>query len=121
QLIEAVPANESPVVDDLLSQLLQLDQEIKQESQESSLIPVRTAQIQLATLFIERNDEMRARRIAADLSHEPLARLERIRSQLMTEERTQYWEFTPRGVNWGYLAPERRKHLATLFSWLENQ
>jgi hypothetical protein len=121
QLIEAAAAIESPVVDDLLSQLLQLDQPIKQESQESSLIPVRAAQIQVATLFIERNEEARARRIAADLAHEPIERLERIRAQLLTENRTQYWEFTPRGVNFGYLLPERRKHLTTLFGWFTNK
>jgi len=121
QLIEAATTIESPVVDDLLSRLLELDQDIKQDSQESSLLGVRKAQIQLATLFIERNEEARARRIAADLSVEPLERLERIRAQLLTEDRTQYWEFTPRGVNFAYLAPERRKHLATLFSWLKNK
>jgi hypothetical protein len=118
QLIEAAAAIDSPVVDDLLSRLLELDQDIKQESQESSLLGVRKAQIQLATLFIERNDEARARRIAADLAVEPPERLARIRAQLLTEDRTQYWEFTPRGVNFGYLLPERRKHLTTLFGWL---
>lgn len=118
QLIEAAAALESSVVDDLLGQLLELDQQIKQDSQEASLLGVRGQQIQLATLFIERNEEARARRIAADLASERPERLERIRVQLLAEDRIQYWEFTPRGVNFAYLAPERRKHLATLFGWL---
>jgi hypothetical protein len=45
-------------------------------------------------------------------------RLEGIRTNLMTEERAQYWEFTDRGVNFGYLVPERRPYLDTLFGWL---
>jgi hypothetical protein len=120
QLIETAARLESPVVDDLLSRLLELDQEIKQESQEASLMGVRRAQMQLATLFIERNEEPRARRIAADLAAERPERLERIRAELLSDERSEYWEFTPRGLNFGYLAPERRRHLATLFGWLAN-
>jgi hypothetical protein len=118
QLIESAAAIESPVVDDLLSQLLELDQEIKLDSQEDSLMGVRRAQIQLATLFLERNEEARARRIVADLASERLERLERIRVELFGDERSQYWEFDSRGLKFAYLAPERRRHLATLFDWL---
>jgi hypothetical protein len=118
QLIEKCVALESPLVDDLIDLLLDLDQEIKQESQEETLMGVRRAQMQLATLFIARNDEPRARRIAADLSDERPERLARIRTGLMAEQESQYWEFTPRGANFAYLEPDRRQHLATLFAWL---
>ena len=82
------------------------------------MLGVREAQVQVATLFIERNDEPRARRVAADLANERPERLQRIRAQLLGDERSQYWEFSPRGVNFSYLPPERRPHLATLFNWL---
>jgi hypothetical protein len=118
QLIESAAAVNSPVVDDLLGRLLELDQEIKQDSQEASLMGVRRAQIQLATLFIERGEEAPARRIAADLASEHRERLERIRTELLGDQSQQYWEFTPRGLNFSYLAPERRRHVATLFAWL---
>lgn len=121
QLIESAAAIDSPVVDDLLSQLLELDQEIKLESQEDSLLGVRRAQIQLATLFLERKEEARARRIAADLGTERLERLERIRVELSSDDRSQYWEFDSRGLRFAYLAPECRRHLATLFGWLTNR
>ena len=39
----------------------------------------------------------------------------------MTEERSQYWEFTDRGVNFSYLEPARRQYLDTLFEWLEQR
>jgi hypothetical protein len=120
QLIGAAVTIDSPVVDDLLGRLLELDQEVRQESQEASLMGVRRAQIQLATLFIERGDEERARRIVADLACERRERLERVRADLLADQPTQYWEFTPRGLNFAHLAPERRRHLATLFGWLDN-
>lgn len=119
QLIEAAARRDSPVVDDLLARLLELDQEIKQESQEASLMGVRRAQIQLATLFIQRGEEARARRIATDLAGERPERLERIRAGLLGDERSQYWEFTPRGLNFAFLPRERRDHLATLFGWIQ--
>ena len=119
QLIEAAAARESPVVDDLLTLLLDLDQEIKLDApQDDTLLGVRQAQLQAAALFLERNEEARARRIVADLAGERPERLERLRVQLLSENRSQYWEFTSRGVNFDYMRPERRPHLATLFGWL---
>ncbi len=118
QLIESAATINSPVVGDLLGRLLELDQDIRQDSQEASLMGVRRAQIQLATFFIERGDDAHARRIVADLATEQRERLERIRMELLTDQPSQYWEFTPRGLNFAFLAPERRRHLGTLFDWL---
>ena len=117
-LIEEAATKDSPIIDDLLSKLLELDQEIREESDAASLISVRRAQLQLATFFLERGDEIRARRIVDDMRNESFARLETVREALMTEERTQYWEFTDRGVNFSYLAPARRQYLDILFNWL---
>ena len=107
------------LVDDLLSVVLELDQEIRSETQEESLLGVRKAQLQLATLFAVRGDEARARRVCRDLAGERLPRLERIRKELEAETRAHYWEFTDRGLNFGYLEPERRARLGEVFGWIE--
>ena len=117
-LIEEAMRRKSPIVDDLLERLLELDQEIRHESHEASLLSVRRAQLQLATVFLESDDEIRARRIIDDMKDEQLPRLQGIREALLTEQRSQYWEFTDRGVNFSYLEPARRPYLDTLFEWL---
>ena len=109
------------LVDDLLAVVLDLDQEIRSETQEQSLLGVRRAQIQLATLFAVRGDATRAQRLCADLAGERMARLERIRRELESENRPHYWEFTDRGVNFGYLPPERRGQLAIVFDWISQR
>ena len=117
-LIEEAVSRKSPIVDELLAQFLELDQEIRHESHEASLLGVRRAQLQLAAFFIELQDEARARRIIDDMKDEKLERLQGIRETLMTEQRSQYWEFTDRGVNFSYLEPQLRHNLDTLFEWL---
>ena len=52
----------------MLDLLLDLDQEIKEESNEPSLLGVRRAQIQLAAFLLGEGDEAGARRICGDLS-----------------------------------------------------
>ncbi|NJN51295.1 MAG: DUF2254 domain-containing protein [Gammaproteobacteria bacterium] len=111
QLIESSAALESPVVDDLLAVLLELDLEIRTETQEESLLGVRRAQLQAAALFMSRGESNRVDRVCADLRGEQPARLQQICKQLMSEDRAEYWEFTDRGINFGYLAPARRPHL----------
>ncbi len=118
-LIEEAVKQKSPIVDDLLDRLLELDQEIRAESDDASLLSVRRAQIQLATFFLELNDEAHARRIVDDMKDEPPERLQIIRERLMTEERQQYWEFTDRGINFSYLPPARRPYLDKFFELLK--
>ncbi len=117
-LIEKAVAADSPCVDGLLSVLLELDQEIKEEYQEDSLLGVRRSQIQLATLFLKLGDEARVARIVADLKGERMSRLNRLRQGLEHENRPQYWELTDRGSNFAFLEPERRRYLAPLFERL---
>lgn len=119
RLIEKAVDQQAPIVDDLLGRLLELDQEIRSVRHEASLLSVRRAQLQLATFFLERNDEQRARRIVDDMKDDRRERLEAVRDALMNEQRPQYWEFTDRGVNFSYLKPARRPHLDTLFEWLQ--
>lgn len=120
QLTEAAALANSPAVDPLLDCLLQLDQEIKEESQEESLLGVRRSQIQLATLFLARGDDARTDRIVRDLRGERLERLDRLRVLLEREDREEIWELVDWGVNFSYLAPERREHLGELFRRLKS-
>jgi hypothetical protein len=118
QLIEDAVSLESPAVDPLLDRLLELDQEIKEESHEESLLGVRRAQIQIATLFLKLDQRRRAERIIVDLRDERLERLERLRLNLMYDDREQFWELMDRGVNFAYLAPDRRPYLDEIFAEL---
>ena len=119
RLVESSLDRAPALIDDLLSIVLELDQEIRSETQEDSLLGVRKAQLQLATFFVERGDETRARRVCRDLAGEKLPRLERIRKELEAEQRPHYWEFNERGLNFGYLPPERRARLSEVFGWIE--
>lgn len=120
RLIEHALDRQSDQVDPLLDVLLDLDEEIREEKQEDSLLGVRRSQIQLATLFLARGDNDRVARIVADLKGERINRLQRLRLQLETEERAQYWELIDRGSNFTYLPPERRQYLAPLYEQLLN-
>jgi len=119
RLVESSLDHAPALTDDLLSVVLDLDQEIRSETQEESLLGVRRAQLQLATLFTVRGDETRARRVCRDLAGERMPRLERLRKELEGEQRPHYWEFTDRGLNFGYLPPERRARLGDVFRWIE--
>jgi hypothetical protein len=119
QLIERAVREYGAVVDDLLSVLLELDLEIREESHEDSLLGVRRSQIKLATLFMQLGDEARVDRIVGDLKQERIGRLKRLKQGLESESRPLYWELTDRGANFGYLEPERRQHLEPLFEKLQ--
>ena len=41
--------------------------------------------------------------------------------ELESETRPHYWEFTERGLNFAYLAPERRARLDEVFRWIEDE
>jgi hypothetical protein len=120
RLVEHAVERNRPEATALLDLFLQVDQEAHSTEQEERLRGVRRAQIQLATFFLERGDEAPARRIFEDLKHERADRLTAVRQELLAENRTQYWEFTDRGVNFSYLSPARREHLARFFSWFEH-
>src|SRR5262249_13148300 len=106
-------------VEDLLTVVLDLDFEIRSETQEESLLGVRRAQMQLATLFALRGDEARVRRICRDLAGERMQRLQRLKKELELEDRAQFWEFIERGLNVGYLPPDRRARLDEVMHWVE--
>jgi hypothetical protein len=119
-LIEHALEEDDAAVDPLLSVLLELDQEIKEESQEASLLGVRRTQIQVGALFLMKGYRERAMRVVDDLRDERIERLERVRAGLETDNRTDYWELVDRGASFSYLAPERRPYLDELFAALRS-
>ncbi|MBW1885891.1 MAG: DUF2254 domain-containing protein [Deltaproteobacteria bacterium] len=114
ELIEVDLAEGEGLTDELLTLLLDLDREIKHESQEQTLLGIRRSQMQLGTFLLERGDVDRAGRVAIDLASEPPQRIERVLELLDQAHEPQYWEFTARGVNFAYLPPECRRHLPRL-------
>jgi hypothetical protein len=102
---------DAATMDRLLALLLDLDQGIKNENQEKSLLGVRRAQLKLAALLMESGDEMRALRICEDFKGETRERKDHLFRTLRSENRREYWEFTDRGVNFAYLSPEHKRHL----------
>jgi hypothetical protein len=115
RLIEHALTLGSEQVDPLLGVLLDLDEEVREEKQEDTLLGVRRSQIQLATLFLMRGDQARVDRIVEDLKGERSSRLLRLRQQLETDDRPQYPELIDRGSNFSYLPPSRRQFLAPLY------
>ena len=119
QLIEHSVAVNDKATDDLLTIFLDLDQEIKEESQEESLLGVRRSQVQVAALFLMRGQPDRARRIIDDLSTERGERLNRIRMALESDNREEFWELSDRGGNFSYMPPERRPFLKQVYEQLD--
>src|SRR5690606_10377368 len=86
QLIAHALDARDAAVGGLLAGLLDLDQDVREEAQEESLLGVRRAQIRTAALLIHRGQPERARRIAEDLEHERWERLERLRDGLLRDQ-----------------------------------
>jgi hypothetical protein len=118
RMVETAVESRPSAVDPLLECLLNLDMEIKEESletQEASLLGVRRAQMQVATLFLMRGDMQRAQLVADDLRGERIERLTRLKRSMLEDQRQQFWELTDFGVNFSFLQPERREFLDPLF------
>jgi predicted membrane protein DUF2254 len=119
QLIEHALKVNDDAVDDLLNIFLELDQEIKEEGQEASLLGVRRSQVQVAALFLMQGQEARAERVIDDLRSERGERLNRLRQGLESDNRDEFWELSDRGGNFAYMPPERRPFLAGVYERLE--
>ena len=102
----------------MLAQFLDLDRPLRTQAQESALLGVRKAQVKLATYYLWKGDETKARRIADDMRAEPHARLAQIRESLEKVTTKDYWEIIDRGRNFEYMPPEQREKLAVFFEWL---
>jgi len=114
----------APNRDRLLEIFLTLDQPIEdnksQESKEEmSLVGVRVAQIRLAGFYLLNNEVELARKIFDDLKVEPIERIHKIRNIISNTQNEEFWEITPRGINFYYMPPDRRDALTTFFSWFD--
>ena len=107
------------VEEEMLTQFLELDQEVRAKKQEASLQGVRKAQVKLACYYLSVGAENRARRIADDMVGESSDRLRSIRDQLEAVESKDFWEIIDRGRNFEYMPPHQREELSRFFSWLE--
>jgi hypothetical protein len=117
-LLEVVHALGSDVEPALLTCFLEVDPVSSEgEVQEASLRGVRKAQLKLATYFLVVGAEELARRIWDDMRHESRERLASLESELLAVEAKDFWEVSDRGGNFDYLPPERKRTLATFFSW----
>jgi uncharacterized membrane protein len=116
-LNEAAHESGSAVVDDLLEIFLHVDKEEAGGAFEAGLRGVRKAQVKLATYYLLKGDEPRARRVHRDMVGEDPHRLSSIRDELMAVESPEYWEIIDRGANFDYLPPERKAKLIEFFGW----
>jgi len=79
------------------------------------------AAVRLASLFVDMNDNNRARCVAAKL-HEvctPSA-LEHVRDRIESVTTRDFWEVNDRGANFDFLCESRRLHLHTFFAWMND-
>lgn len=101
----------------MLENFLELDRPLRTRSQESALLGVRKAQVKLATYYLLKGEEAKARTIAKDMEAEPQDRLLAIRHSLQQVTSKDFWEIIDRGRNFEYMPPAQREHLATFFAW----
>ncbi len=107
----------------LLDLFLTLDQPIEEngDSQsEISLIGVRIAQAKLAAFFIHENAIHYAKRIYEDMLVEPISRIDKIKDIIFETDTSEFWEITPRGINFYYVEEADKEALKTFFDWFEN-
>jgi hypothetical protein len=102
----------------MLDSFLELDRPLRTQSQESALVGVRKAQVKLAAHYLHAGDAAKARRIADDMSHEPLERLRAIQGALGRVETKDFWEIIDRGRNFEYMPAGPRACLPEFFGWL---
>ncbi|MAE96747.1 MAG: hypothetical protein CL910_19030 [Deltaproteobacteria bacterium] len=115
QLIRLAVEREPEQVGSLLDRLLSVD-EVAGSSGRGKLRGVRRAQAQLGVFMLSRGETAHVATIQKDMRGESEELLAGIHRELALEERDQYWEFTDRGVNFGFVPPEQRAHLDPFFS-----
>lgn len=102
----------------MLDSFLELDRPLRAQVQESALVGVRKAQVKLASYYLSLGLETQARRIADDMSHEPVTRLESIFEALVSVTSKDFWEITDRGRNFEFMPEAQREQLHVFFGWL---
>lgn len=113
-----------PNMDAMLEFFLSLDDPLEDASKRSTskeniLIGVRIAQTRLAGFYLIHNERDLAKTIYEDMSEEPIERIRKIRDIIYGTKDEEFWEITPRGVNFYYLPPEYKEALKEYFEWFE--
>jgi len=103
--------------DRLLGIILEIDKEPETTADERALRGVRKAQAKLATYYMLRGAEARARAIFEDMRHESAARLKSIRDEMLSVGTKDFWEVVDRGTNFDYLDDARKAQLREFFGW----
>ncbi len=114
-----------PNLKKLLEAFLTLDEPIEESkdetgSKELSLIGVRIAQVKLAGYYLLREEKDLAKMIFNDMKVEPPARIKKIKEIIFNTKNEEFWEITPRGINFYYVSPARRNALIEFFNWFED-
>ncbi|MFH0733781.1 MAG: DUF2254 family protein [bacterium] len=111
----------------LLDFFLNLDEPIGEAVQENdthkelSLIGVRVAQAKLAGFYLLHGNTELAKIIYTDMKIEPDYRIQKIKETILQTSEEEFWEITPRGVNFNYVKPELRNSVIEFFSWFEKK
>lgn len=116
---KAVDVGQRELAERIVSVLLEMDQEIRSERQESSLLGVRFAQMRLGAWLLSRDERALARRVAADVAAEPKERRDRIASLLRASDSAEFWELTDRQDTFRYLEPDLHAPLDELLAMIE--
>ncbi len=103
--------------DRLLGILLEIDKEPETAADERALRGVRKAQVKLATYYLSRGAEARARAIFNDMAQESPERLRSIRDEMLSIAAKDFWEVVDRGTNFDYLDDARKVRLREFFGW----
>lgn len=114
QLLKKSVGEFDDVIDDILDSLLLLDQDLRTGPNEPTPAGVRRAQVQAAVVFLVNDDTARAERVIADLAGETHIDINKLILQLEQESDENYWELTPLGINFMYLAPGERSQLGAV-------
>jgi hypothetical protein len=108
----------APEQDAMLASFLELDQPLRDKSQEKGLMGVRKAQVKLAAYYLQHGETDKARLIAEDMKGEPRDRLLAIRVALESVKTKDFWEIIDRGRNFEYMPPSQRARMGEFFEWL---
>ena len=103
--------------DRLLAIFLEIDKEAETPADERALRGVRKAQAKLATYYLVRGMEPRARAIFEDMALESPERLRSIREEMLSITAKDFWEVVDRGTNFDYLDDARKERLREFFGW----
>src|SRR5262249_15931556 len=100
---------------------LQVDKEGEGAKKEAALRGVRKAQVKLATYYLLRGDVAAAREVYRDMHNENADRMASIRDELLAVDSPYFWEVTDRGMNFDWMAPDRKERLIEFFKWFGAQ